>query len=75
MDLTIDNHGQVAYTRTKGAGSKSVNAPVTSFKGSKMEVGALGFNTTFKIDKFPYEEDGVTKMKVDGVVLTLKEEI
>ena len=75
MDLTIDNHGQVAYKRTKGSGSKSINAPVTEFNGDSFEVGALGITTTFKIDKWPYEEDGETKMKVDGVELKLIEEI
>lgn len=75
MDLSIDNHGQVSYKRTTGGSSKSVDAPITSFKGDKFEVGAFGITTTFKIDEWPHEVDGETRMKVDGVELTLKEEI
>ncbi len=72
MDLTIDDHGQVAYKRTRGASSKSIDAPITKFDGDRFEVGAFGITTTFEIDEWPHESEGQTVMKVDGVKLTLQ---
>ena len=68
--LEISENGTVDYKRESGGSTTSVNAPIQKFEGNNFVVGALGFNTTFIVNKVPHEENGVWTMTVDGRELT-----
>jgi hypothetical protein len=70
FDLVITADGGVAYERTSGGGSSSVNGPIQEFDGDDFSVGVWFISTTFEVSTPPYLEDGVWKMVVDGVELT-----
>lgn len=70
IELTITPDGSVDYKRLEGGIKRSVTAPIRAFRRDGFEVGALGLNTTFRIDRPPHEENGVWKMTIDGVELT-----
>jgi hypothetical protein len=70
MDLTITPDGGVDYKRVSGSGSASVTAPLQSFDGDDFIVGIWMFTTRFKVNKPPYQDDGMWKMIVEGVELT-----
>jgi hypothetical protein len=70
MKLRISPGGMVNYERKSGAGNRRINAFIAEFDWRHFKVGFMGINTTFRIDKPPYEEGGKWKMKVDGVELT-----
>ena len=69
MNLIIDSSGVVKYDRKKSSISK-ISAGITDFQKDHFTVGFMGITTTFKINKAPYEDGGVWKMKIDGVELT-----
>jgi len=70
MKLRISPAGMVNYERNKGAGKRSVNAFLSEFHRDHFKVGFMGINTTFRIDKAPYQDGDKWKMKIDGVELT-----
>jgi uncharacterized protein (DUF2147 family) len=68
--LQIFESGQVQYEENS-KGNKSIQAPAQSWTDDSFVVGAMGVNTTFKIDAAPHQDpDGVWKMTVDGVEYT-----
>jgi hypothetical protein len=69
MRLTIFADGRVAYLRSEGNRSTSVEGPLKEFKGDSFEVGVWFLTTTFDVSEPPHQEDGVWKMTVDGVEL------
>ena len=70
MDLTMTKDGSLDYKRLKDGVERKVTAPIKAFRKNEFEAGMLGINTTFRIDKPPYQENGVWKMVIDGVELT-----
>lgn len=70
MFLAISADGKLNYRRRKGVSSRSLSGKIQKFKKDSFKAGVLGLGTTFKIDRAPYQEDGVWKVKIDGVVLT-----
>lgn len=70
MDLTITPDGGVAYKRVGGSGSVSVTAPLQDFIGDDFVAGIWIMTTRFKVDRPPYQDEGVWKMVVEGVELT-----
>jgi hypothetical protein len=70
MKLRISPGGMVNYERRAGAGNRKINAFIAEFDWKQFKVGFMGINTTFRIDKPPYQEGGKWKMKIDGVELT-----
>jgi hypothetical protein len=53
---------------TKRTGTE-IKGPIKKFEGDDFVVGMLGITTTFHVEKTPYEEDGMWRMKVDGANL------
>ena len=75
VTLTITADGGVHYVKVSGTGNTEVKAPLQAFRGNSFKVGAMGFTTTFKVERPPYpdhEIGEVWKMQVDGVELTRK---
>lgn len=70
MDMTVGKDGSFAYEKKSANSSKSFTGKIAKMGPSSFEAGALGFNTTFKIDKHPYDDGGKTKMVIDGTTLT-----
>lgn len=70
MDLTITPDGGVDYKRVGGSGSVSVTAPIQKFEGDDFIVGIWFMTTRFKVDRPPFQDNGVWKMVVEGVELT-----
>jgi hypothetical protein len=70
MTLMLTTDGGVHYVKLSGGGKKEINAPLQAFEGNDFVVGAFGITTTFRVQKPPYQADGVWKMVVDGVELT-----
>jgi hypothetical protein len=70
VTLVLTADGGVHYVNVGGVGKKEINAPLQSFSADGFEVGAMGITTTFRVDKPPFEADGVWQMIVDGVTLT-----
>jgi len=70
MRLTITTDGSVDYQRKKGGGSTSINAPLQGFEGDNFIVGVGVFDTTFVVNRPPWQERDQWKMVVDGVELT-----
>lgn len=70
VELTIGSDGSLAYSKKSANTSKSFTGKVTKMSATSFEAGALGFSTTFKIDKRPYDEGGKKLMVVDGITLT-----
>jgi len=70
MKLRISPAGMVNYERKTGAGNRTINAFLSEFQRHQFKVGFMGINTTFRIDRAPYQEAGKWKMKIDGVELT-----
>jgi hypothetical protein len=66
MTLSLGTDGMVFYRRA----GKTITAPVSDFDRKSFKVGLLGITTTFRIDRPPHEEGGVTRMTIDGVELT-----
>lgn len=68
--LNIDAEGNVAYEEHSGA-STSIQAPAQAWADDSFLVGALGVNTTFRVDEAPHQDaEGAWKMKVDGIEYT-----
>jgi hypothetical protein len=70
MYLLILPDGSVEYERLKGGSTTTVTGPIKEFKGNNFVVGFAFIKTTFVVSKPPYQENGVWKMIVDGVVLS-----
>lgn len=70
MALSISAGGHVDYRRSDGGTSTSISAPLQGFHGDDFDVGLGPMKTTFKVSRPPHEENGATKMTVDGVDLT-----
>ena len=70
MGLSISQEGSVAYKRTKGGVTTSINGPLRRFEGDNLVVGIPFMTTTFEVSKPPFQEAGTWKMVVDGVELT-----
>jgi hypothetical protein len=71
MRLQIGADGNVVYERKESGKSVSVNAPIKRFEGDNIVVGMGPITTTFVVSRTPQNVDGVWKMTVDGVELTL----
>lgn len=69
MRLLITPTGEVDYERREGTSSRSLRGPIQRFEGDDFVVGFGVFNTTFKVSKPPYLDDGKWKMEVDGILL------
>ena len=50
IDLAIDKGGSVHYVAREGVSKKQLDLPIQKITSKSFEVGALGINTTFKID-------------------------
>jgi hypothetical protein len=70
MYLLIAGDGRVKYERTKGSGTKRIDAPLQEFAGDNFDVGVGPLSTTFVVGKPPHREGDEWKMTVDGVELT-----
>ena len=70
MRLVISANGMVEYERRDGNSSKKINAPLKRFDGDDFVVGFGPFDTTFKVTRAPWQDQGIWKMVVDGVELT-----
>lgn len=71
MKLSITKGGRVEYERSKGAGKKSISAPIQKWEGDDFIVGALGITTRFEVSETPNKDStGTWHMTVDGVRLT-----
>ena len=70
IDLTIGADGSLKYEKKSANSSKSFSGKIKSVRANEFEAGALGINTTFKIDKRPYDEGGKKRMVIDGTPLT-----
>jgi hypothetical protein len=71
ISLVIDPSGQVHYENNSTGVNKSLEAPIQSFTDKRFTVGVFGIVTTFVIDTPPYQdENGVWKMKLDGIEYT-----
>ncbi len=70
MNLQILREGRVAYERSEGRTSVSIDAPVKEFVGDDFVVGVWVFTTTFDVSQPPEQVDGTWQMVVDGVRLT-----
>ena len=70
MALLITKDGSVAYKRSKGGTTKSINGPLKGFEGDNFVVGVGPLKTTFVVTAVPHESNGRWKMVVDGVELT-----
>ncbi len=69
VTLVIGQNGKVNYQRRHAKGSTSINAPIIRFEGNNFLVGIGPLNTTFVVERAPYQEQGHWKMRVDGVDL------
>jgi len=68
--LSISAGGRVEYRHSNGGASTSISAPLQGFHGDDFDAGLGPVATTFKVSRPPHEENGATKMTVDGVELT-----
>lgn len=69
VDLHIHADGRLAYKRTQGSSSTSIDAPIQKFEGDDFIVGVGPIGTRFDVSRAPHEVDGVWTMTVDGVEL------
>jgi hypothetical protein len=70
MSLQIYQDGKVAYERSEGRTSVSIDARVKEFVGDDFVVGVWIFTTNFDVSVPPEQVDGTWQMVVDGVRLT-----
>lgn len=68
--LNINASGQINY-QENSSGTTTINAPAKSWSDTEFVVGAMGIETSFKIDDAPTQDDeGVWHMTVDGIEYT-----
>jgi hypothetical protein len=68
--LNINASGQINY-QENSSGTTTINAPAKSWAADGFVVGAMGIETTFKIDEAPHQDaEGVWHMTVDGIDYT-----
>ena len=70
MDITISPDGSVDYTRVKDGTTKTFGGKIQKIDEASFTAGALGIDTTFKIDKRPTSAGGKTVMTIDGAEVT-----
>jgi len=70
IKLRITPDGRIKYNKARGAGHTKINAPIKEWKGNDFVVGFGPMNTTFKVSRPPYQDNGLWKMVVDGITLT-----
>jgi hypothetical protein len=75
VKLRIEAGGRVAYERTRGAGTRRIDAPIQRFEGADFVVGIGPLSTTFRVSEPPHQDGGEWKMTVDGVELVRVEEL
>ena len=71
----VSNDGTWIQVFNDGGGSfelsnSSVTGGSATLTDSTIVIGLMGLDATFRIDKAPYEEDGVWKMDLDGNTYT-----
>lgn len=69
IHVVITAEGSFEYKSTTGSGSYSMTLPLTAIDHNHLEANWWFFHNEYKIDKPPYVENGVTKLKLDGQVL------
>ena len=74
VELLIRGDGHIAYKRSKGGASTSIEAPIQAFEGDDFTVGIGPLGTRFDVTAPPREIDGVWRMTVDGVELIRSDE-
>lgn len=70
LDITIGKDGAVDYTRVQGGTTKSFGGKIQKIDDSSFTAGALGIETTFKVDKRPAKTGAQTTMTIDGAEVT-----
>jgi hypothetical protein len=70
MDITVGRDGAVEYKREKDGTTKSFGGKIQKIDDGSFNVGALGIETTFKIDKRPTTVGTKTLMTIDGAEVT-----
>ena len=74
VELLIRGDGHIAYKRSSGGSSTSIEAPIQAFEGDDFTVGIGPLGTRFDVTAPPREIDGAWRMTVDGVELIRSEE-
>ena len=74
VELLIRGDGHIAYKRSSGGSSTSIEAPIQAFEGDDFTVGIGPLGTRFDVTAPPREIDGVWRMTVDGVELIRSDE-
>jgi hypothetical protein len=73
VTLNISPNGDVDYKQSIIEGSntrnRSVTGPIKSFDGDSFNVGVLGINTTFNVQRPPQQDGGGWTMVLDGELL------
>ena len=69
VSLTITPDGGLAYEKTGGVGSKSLNAPIQAWGPGWFEAGIGPLKTRFVVNKPPKKKRGTWHMTIDGTEL------
>jgi hypothetical protein len=70
MRLKIGKDGKIAYKRIGVETKVDVILELSTFEGDNFTAGPWPFRSTFIVSRPPHSERSLTKMMVDGVVLT-----
>ncbi len=69
MSLLITADGRIEYKRVSRH-TTTISGPIQEFRGDDFVVGIWFLEVVFKVNRIPYQEDGVWKIVVDEVALT-----
>lgn len=74
--LEINANGDVSYAKVteEGGIEETIDSPIQGFDGDDFSIGYLFFTKDFKVEKPPFKEDGMWKMRVNGANLVKVEE-
>lgn len=65
ITLIISDNAYIDYKKQKNSVSTSISGPITEFNDNNFKASILFINSTFNIDKKPFQEWNLWKMTVD----------
>lgn len=69
MSLLVTADGRVESRRVSRC-TTTISGPIQEFRSDDFVVGFWPLEAVFKVNRIPYQEDGVWKIVVDELVLT-----